>query len=581
MSKFRAYFNLRALNFKNRKVLHYTLLISIVFFQILLGLIIYNEVFNESKLEDLEAELHISEQARHFSDLTKDDYIAAQYNLQSFIRTKDEKYLVKYNDALSSLNKNIQNLAKKAGESDLFSLHLDRSFSNLSIGNINTIIDSLREVQIEPPTEIKENYQKLENFNYKDILDSIHVETTVSVDSLKRKKLFSRLGDAIAGKVDVQKEKSEVVFTLRKGAKSSSGSMEEQLDYILKNTNEYYQKEFTNYKKQLASLKNRDSDFLNKNNELLNYSSLLLKKYNEALISFTSDARHQFQEQYNTNKLIRSYTIIGLIFIMIVISIALILLTRMAFEYEKRLLKAQAKIQENLKFKNRIVSMISHEIRSPLNTIAIYSKGIRRQVKDQEVQDSLKSIEFTTNSLLLLANQILDFSKNEHKKPTLNNTTFNLKAELDGILQALTSFVKSNENKLYIENTVTERTMVNSDVVKIYQLFYNIVGNANKFTHKGTIHIAIRTEEAENNQLKLSVAIKDNGTGIDEEDLKQIFESYHQGNNINDIKNIGVGLGLNLCKEIVELFKGEIAITSKKNIETVVKFNLLINKAQL
>lgn len=222
--------------------------------------------------------------------------------------------------------------------------------------------------------------------------------------------------------------------------------------------------------------------------------------------------------------------------------------------------------------------MISHEIRSPLNTIGIYCKGIRQQVVDQQVQDALKTIEFTTNSLLLLANQILDYSKNESKAATLNNVEFNLKNELDNVLKGLASFVGANENKLFVENQVKENTMVYSDMVKIYQLLYNIVGNANKFTYKGEIHVDIQVKDINDTQLKLSVAIKDNGEGIDQEDLKHIFESYHQGKSITDVKNVGVGLGLNLCKEIVELFNGEISVTSKKNTETVVMFTIYINK---
>src|SRR5690606_35335055 len=111
------------LNFKRRKVLHYTLLLSIIILQFLIGLIIYNEVFNESKLEKLEAELYLSEQAIYFSDLNKENYIEEQNNLQNFFRTKDQKYLVKYNDALTNLNENIQNLSKTAEKSSLFSLY--------------------------------------------------------------------------------------------------------------------------------------------------------------------------------------------------------------------------------------------------------------------------------------------------------------------------------------------------------------------------------------------------------------------------------------------------------------------------
>lgn len=567
------------LNFKRRKVFHYTLLLSIIILQFLIGLIIYNEVFNESKLEELEAELYLSEQASYFSDLTKENYIEAQNNLQNFFRTKDQKYLVKYNDALTNLNENIQNLSKTAEKSSLFSLYLEREkYSNLSVSKINSLIDSLRNVEIPEIHKIKEENFKLNSIQYKDVLDSIHIETNLFVDSLERKNLISRLGNAFSGKVDVQKEKLNTTLTLKHGKKSVSGNIEEQFAYVLKRTNDYYQKEFLNYKARLSKLKDNESDFFDKNNELLNYSSILLKKYNDALVSFTNDARNKFQEQYKTNKLIRNYTIIGLVGIMIIISVVLVLLTRMAFEYEKRLLKAQGKIKENLTFKNRIVSMISHEIRSPLNIISIYSKGIRKQVNDVEVQESLKSIEFTTNSLTLLANQILDFSKSEHQKLHLNKTYFNLETELNAILKTLSSFVETNENKLHVKNNVLQNTMVHSDLVKIHQLFYNIVGNANKFTHNGNIYITIEIEKVENNKLTLFVEIKDDGLGIDEEDLKHIFENYKQGKTLTDVKNIGLGLGLSLCKEIVELFNGVITVSSKKNKETKVSFYLILDE---
>lgn len=565
--------------FKNRKIIHYALLSSIVLLQLLLGVIVYNEIFNESKLRDAEAELHISEQAQHFNDLTREDYNAAQYNLQYYIQTRDVKYLIKYNNSLDSLNANLQRLIKTAGKSDLFSLHLkNMDRSGIPIKDINSIIDSLKNINIQPLTELKREFQRLNAFNYEDILDSISVETSVSVDSIERKKLFSRIGNAIAGKVDVQKEKSNVVLTIRQGKNVSSGNLDEQLSYLLKKTNEYYQKEFSNYKNRLSAIKDKDAGFLSRNNELLNYSNLLLKKYNDALVSFTNDARQKFEDQYKINKQIRIYTVIGLIIFMIVISVILILLTRMAFIYEKKLVQAKEKIQQNLSFKNKIVGMISHEIRSPLNIISIYSRTLGKQVQDKEVQDSLKSIEFTANSLTLLASQILDFSKNENKKPELNKTVFDLKNELDEILKALTSFVANNGNTLFIQNNITQHTIVYTDVVKIHQLFYNIVGNANKFTSNGTISIRLSIEETVNNALQFFVEIKDDGAGINEEDLKYIFKSYQQGEVLANVKNLGAGLGLNLCKEIVELFNGEIKVTSKKNIETIVSFNLVLDK---
>jgi two-component system sensor histidine kinase BarA len=295
------------------------------------------------------------------------------------------------------------------------------------------------------------------------------------------------------------------------------------------------------------------------------------------LVSFTNDARHKFQEQYNINKKIRNYGVILLFIIIILISIILIFITRLTFAYEKRLIDAGKKIEQNLNFKNRIVGMISHEIRSPLNIISIFSRGIRNQVKDQGIQDSLKSIEFTTHSLSLLANQILDFSKSENKELELNKTTFNLKKELDGIFTSLSSFVENNNNILLVNNSITTDLLVHTDVVKIHQLFYNIVGNANKFTRKGEISISIETKKVKDKKLELLAEVKDNGMGINQEDLKLIFDSYHQGKISESLKNLGAGLGLNLCKEIVELFHGKIKVTSVPNVETAVNFNLILD----
>lgn len=570
--------DLRSLYFKHRKAVHFALLASIIFLQLLLLVILYNEIFNESKLDDLERELKISDQAKHFSDLTKGDYIAAQHNLQNYIQTKDNQYLTNYNTALYNLNQNIDSLAKTVGKSNLYSLYLNRKDSTpLSIEELNKAIDSLINVQILPSTQLEKDLLKLNPFNYEDVLNSIDIESYMLVDSVERKGLFGRLGNAISGKVDVQKEKVNVVVTMKYGKKVTTENIEEQLANAFKNTNNYYQNEFLNYKNKLTTLKGKDSNFLNRNNQLLNYSDLLLKKYDTALVSFTNDSKLKFQDQYKTNKLIRNYAVIGLVLFMVIISGILILLTRLAFDYEKRLLLAQEKIQQNLSFKNRIVGMISHEIRSPLNILSIYSKNISKQIKDESLQESLKSIQFTTNSLSLLANQVLDYSKNENNKLELNKSNFYLKDELNEILKSLSSFVENNGNRLEIENKISENFLIHSDAVKIHQLFYNIVGNANKFTKKGLITISLNSEKTLDHKINLLVAIKDNGMGIDEADIQHIFESYHQGEISADVKNLGAGLGLNLCKEIIDLFDGTIKVSSKKNIETIVSFNLLLN----
>lgn len=130
---------------------------------------------------------------------------------------------------------------------------------------------------------------------------------------------------------------------------------------------------------------------------------------------------------------------------------------------------------------------------------------------------------------------------------------------------------------MLINNSITEDILIHSDVVKIHQLFYNIVGNANKFTKKGQISVDVSLEKSAKNTQRLLVKVKDNGAGINEEDLKHIFDSYHQGAISTEVKNLGAGLGLNLCKEIIELFNGKIRVISKQNEETIVTFHLILD----
>ena len=571
-------FDLKSLNFKHRKFVHFALLTCIVFLQLILLIILYNEIFNESKLATLEADLKVSEKAKALSDTTKKDYIAVQYNLQNYIDTKNSKYLESYNIALTHLNQNIDSLVKTANNNKSFLLYLkNEKTDGTSISKLNKRIDSLVNIQILPSPYLQKDLLDLKQFDYKDILNSVNVESNIVVDSVKKKSLFSRLGKAISGNVDVQKEKLNVIVTMKYGNKITTGNIEEQLANAFDRTNKHYQNEFSRYKNNLSSLKGKDSDFISRNNKILNYSDLLLKKYDKVLNSFTNDSKIKFQEQYQTNKTIRNYTIIGLVLFMFVISWVLILLTRLAFDYEKRLLFAQDKIQQNLNFKNRIVGMISHEIRSPLNIISIYSRIISKQIQDESLKESFKNIDFTTNSLLLLTNQILEYSKNENVKLKLNEKDFNLNTELSEIFKGLTTLVKSNGNNLIIESNLKKDVVVHSDAVKIQQLFYNIVGNSNKFTKKGFINILINTEKTTDNRINLLVEISDNGIGIDNNDLKNIFENYYQGVVSEDMQNLGAGLGLNLCKELIELFDGKINVTSKKNEGTSVFFNILLN----
>jgi len=251
----------------------------------------------------------------------------------------------------------------------------------------------------------------------------------------------------------------------------------------------------------------------------------------------------------------------------------------MAFMYERKLKVANLQITENLNFKNRILGMFSHELRSPLKIIDIYINKINKKTTDNHIKEHLKSISFTNKTLLMQANQILEYTKNQQVENKLIPEIFNLKSEIQSILRTIEPYVETRNNRFLITENIDSDIMVYSDPTKINQIFTNILANANKFTENGDISIDTTSKKRNESTIILQTSISDTGVGISKSDLKQIFEPYYQGIISKEIANLGAGLGLSLCKEIIELFDGKIAVESTIGKGTTVNFSIKLKIA--
>ena len=569
-------FFLKNLNFKNRKRINYGLIACIIALQIIAIIVWYNETINEGKVEQNIENTKFSNQIAQQSSNVTSAIIESQKHFNNYIKTKNKESFVNYLKSISDTKSAIDRLEIDAKKNDEFNaIWKKKQNTENSILKINTAIDSILNFQT------KSNFNELESpiifnpFKYNKILDSVKTNTFISVDSVAKKGFMGRIVAAFSGKVEVQKEHSNTVITMKFLDKVQTGTVEEQMKRLFQITNYYYKKEFEKLNASFLGLKAKDMQLMDYNNQLLLLAQTTLPNFTTAADKFKFDNQEKLKQQLKTNKAIRSYAVIALILLMFIISILLFGLTQLSFEYEKRLTEAKEKISRNLSFKNRIMGMISHEIRSPLRIISLYSNKISQSIKDEDIKESFKSVQFTTNSLLLLSNQILEYSKDEEKKLTVKSKNFYLKSEIEQILFAMKSLVESHDNKLNLKTNMESNEEVYSDVAKIHQLFYNIIGNANKFTNKGTIEVNINQTLLSDFELKLDVIIQDNGIGIDKEDLVKIFDAYYQGET-SSTQLLGVGLGLNLCKEIVELLEGEISIDSQKNQGTKVAFHLIL-----
>lgn len=554
------------------------MIVLIIALQVIALLVWYNETSNENKLMK---SFDNSQQANNISNQTTQVNMAimkSQDLFSNYLQSKKESDLNNYFKSISNLKLAIDSLKiNTSSNKEFHQLLLDKKNTEKDIVKLNSTIDSIMNTQINSSTnEIATNFE-FNPFLYNKILDSIKTKTYISVDSVAKRGLLSRLVNAFSGKIEVQKEHSNTVITMKYKDQVKTGTIDEQLKRAFQTTNYYYKKEFEKLKKAFIGLREKDIQLMNLNNELLFHSQKLVPQYNFAANKLKEQSHDNLKRQFSTNKAIRNYSIAAIIILMFVVSIILFGLSRISFAYEKRLALAQEKISQSLAFKSKIMGMISHEIRSPLSIISLYSKKIGQSLKESDLKENFKSIEFTTNSLLLLSNQILEYSKNEEQKLTLKNKKFNLQDEVNNILSTISSFVESKKNVLNIKTNLNTDEEVYADITKIHQLFYNIIGNANKFTENGIIEVYVTQKIISEFELECSVVIKDNGIGIAKDELTNVFNTFYQANNQNS-RELGIGLGLNLCKEIVELFEGTIAIESNENEGTKVSFNLFLTR---
>nr|WP_315221864.1 HAMP domain-containing sensor histidine kinase [uncultured Flavobacterium sp.] len=571
-------FSFIKLKFRHRKVIHYTLLACVVFLQVVVIILWYNETSNEVQIAKAFDSINTLNKISLVTNKVNRSFINSQKYFNDYINYKDEVSFQNYTGSLNEINRLVDSLSLFTEKNQEFKrILMEKSKSESDILSLKSDIDSIIAIQINPDKKYSSDSFKLNKFEYKKILDSIKTDFYIKVDSVSRKGLFLRLGDALAGKIDVQKEHLNIIVTMKYNDKVVSGSIEDQVENVFNATNRYYENEFNNLKKSFSSLTNQDSKLTQLNSKLLDLQGQIIPNYSNSLSALQENTQKQLEDRYKSNITVRNYSIILLLVLMFVISIILFSFTRMAFGYEKRLTNAQNKILQSLNFKNRIMGMISHEIRSPLSIISIYSKMISSSIKDIEIKETFKSIQFTTNSLQLLANQILEYSKDENHKPKLNNKKFYLQTEIKQIISSMASLVETKGNKIQVNSNLDFDYEVLSDAIKIHQLFYNIIGNANKFSENGLIIITIDLDYISGTKLNLKIEVQDQGIGIAENDLKNIFELYYQGTVSTKVNDLGVGLGLNLCKEIVELFGGEIHVESKERKGTKVTFNLILN----
>jgi len=240
----------------------------------------------------------------------------------------------------------------------------------------------------------------------------------------------------------------------------------------------------------------------------------------------------------------------------------------------------EAELVRLQKAKEQFLANMSHEIRTPINGIVGMANLLGQNPSPVERETYLNAIKHSAENLTVIINDILDLAAIESGKLRFEKIAFNLKDILPSLISTFT--YQAREKRIAVEYQIDEslNKILLGDPVRLNQILINLISNAVKFTHTGSIKVICGSERELKGSCWVRIEVVDTGVGIPEEKLNTIFESFSQADASVTRKYGGTGLGLTIVKQLVELQKGSIAVTSKEHVGSsfVVKIPFAIGK---
>jgi len=248
--------------------------------------------------------------------------------------------------------------------------------------------------------------------------------------------------------------------------------------------------------------------------------------------------------------------------------------------HEGNLVNAKLKAEKLVKLKQGFLANMSHEIRTPMNAIIGFTDIVLGNELKPEVRDKIERIKQSGENLLVIINDILDFTKIEKGKLGVENISFSLEKVIDNVKAQLENIAQAKKVRLVVNRDSEVPENIKGDPVRLSQILMNLMDNAIKFTENGFVELRVKIVSIQNGDTIIQFEIEDTGIGIPTSKQESIFDSFTQASSTTTRKFGGSGLGLSICKQLVHLLGGEIWLNSQENVGSTFFFTISTESVQ-
>lgn len=399
--------------------------------------------------------------------------------------------------------------------------------------------------------------------------DKVKVDTiSMTQDQPTAKKgLFRRLGNAFANKKagDTVKAQVRILVRTRDGKVIDKEKYDaQQLRKVVTNVNDYYKDVL---RRQLANRMKLNEE----ESTLAGTNIAMMEEMKELLVSLREYAASQGRQKKVAAHVIvtdsaqemRKIVLAGLVALLICL-VVIAFAAWKVWENNRLLKKGKMLAEEQTRVRTDFLNNMSHEMRTPLNSVAGFTEQLSYTRMNTEQQQMVQSIETATDMLIQVVNDVLDFSKLEQDYISLVPQPFVLYQIYNDVISIMRVQAAKKNLELNVSFEGDKHGQANGDVFRLKQVLLNLISNAIKYTDKGSVTVTAILELQQTDRWLFGLVVSDTGEGISKDAQEHLFERFFQAGSSRSSSK-GTGLGLAITKRLITMQGGDISVSSELN----------------